>query len=281
MRSRRAIVHAGLEKTGTTTIQDFLSLNRNALALQGFWVPTTLGTDSHVKLCGLAQSAPPKFPTMWNILGITDQASHRRFVETTASDFHQEIEALDPSIHTVLFSNEHLHSNLITAEEITNLRRVLEPYFSSISILFYLRRQDKIASSLFSTRIKGGETIDQPVFVDLNAKYLPYYYDYYRILKNYEAVFGRPGLTVRKLEPDSLVGHDLLQDYCDCTGIVMGSDVAPVARKNEALEFKALYLLSLLNPHIPPFIEGRWNPDRNWLVEILEKFYRGNRSTLR
>ena len=41
------ILHIGTEKTGTTSIQEFLGINRAALAEQGLHVPEFLGARTH------------------------------------------------------------------------------------------------------------------------------------------------------------------------------------------------------------------------------------------
>ncbi|NBO66447.1 MAG: hypothetical protein EBU88_16655, partial [Acidobacteria bacterium] len=47
---RRLILHIGTEKTGSTSIQTFLSLNHRRLAANGIGVPTCLGTPLHFRL---------------------------------------------------------------------------------------------------------------------------------------------------------------------------------------------------------------------------------------
>ena len=51
------ILHIGTEKTGTTSIQEFLAINRAALAEQGLHVPEFLGARSHRWAAYMAENA--------------------------------------------------------------------------------------------------------------------------------------------------------------------------------------------------------------------------------
>lgn len=44
------ILHIGAEKTGTTTIQEFLTLNRERLLAQGVHFPMSVGLKNHTRL---------------------------------------------------------------------------------------------------------------------------------------------------------------------------------------------------------------------------------------
>jgi hypothetical protein len=49
-----------------------------------------------------------------------------------------------------------------------------------------------------------------------------------------------------------------------------------VPRQNESLSRAALYTLSLLNGSVPPWVQGKWNMNRDNLVEILEEKFAYN-----
>ena len=50
MRKRTAIVHIGLEKTGSTAIQRWLVANQGSLQAGGVLMPHSLGYPNHTKL---------------------------------------------------------------------------------------------------------------------------------------------------------------------------------------------------------------------------------------
>ncbi len=50
LRSRRCVLHIGLEKTGTTTIQNRLASNRERLLERGILYPRSAGRSNHLHL---------------------------------------------------------------------------------------------------------------------------------------------------------------------------------------------------------------------------------------
>ena len=272
MTNRRAIVHIGLEKTGTTSIQTFLHQNRFQLERQGFYVPTTIGTPNHVAITCLAMNEQPHFPTVWNILGIRDIEQLRTFVKTTAEALRRELKCLPQTIHTVLISNEHIHSNIIDIQEVANLKRIIGDLFEHAAILVYLRRQDQLAASLFSTRIKGGGPWEKAVFPIIKGP-PPHYFDFRKILKQFSDAFGFKNVWPRIYQREKLVGHDIVLDYCDTVGIKINDSFVMPPSLNEAISPAALYVLSFLNKDVPCFVNGSFNRQRDYLVEILEQTF--------
>ncbi|MEQ1718011.1 MAG: hypothetical protein ABL907_18890 [Hyphomicrobium sp.] len=273
MKKRSVIVHIGTEKTGTTSIQEFLSENRAGLDKFGIRYPSALGPLNHFGLCALAQDEQPKYDTVRLLVG----AGGRQWTTVAAvleRSFIKEMEELPDNIDKVLFSNEHLHSNLIERSEIVRLKAFLGRFFSSIKIVVYLRRQDEVAHSLLSTRVKGGETLDQPVFPPVTGG-LPYYFDYDAITQNYETVFGLENVIVRLFETSHLLKGDLIEDFFGTCDLPNPSTMRQVQRRNESLSRTALMLLSELNVYIPAYRHGQWNPIRNNLVETLENHCSG------
>ena len=275
---RRAIIHIGVEKTGTTSIQRFLAANRGPLRALGYWYPLclALGNENHVKLCGLAQSQTPRFPTVQNILRINGPDARREFDTRTRRELNDEIAALPDSVHTLVFSNEHLHSNLLDPEETANLRDIVGAYAAETQIIAYLRRQDELSVSLFSTRIKGGEPWKQVFPAVQGPEALPYYFDYQQILQNYAAAFGEAAITPRVFERARMHDGDLVADFLHAAKIPYHDSLVRVPRQNESLSRAALYTLSLLNKSVPPWIGGKWNMNRDNLVEILEEKFAFN-----
>jgi hypothetical protein len=268
---RRAIIHIGVEKTGTTSIQRFLAANRETLKARGCCYPLSLGRENHIRLCGLAQSPTPRFPTIHNILQISGPEARNEFMARTKRELDEEIGSLPASVDTLIFSNEHLHSNLLEQEETENLRRIVGAYADEVRIVAYLRRQDELSVSLFSTRIKGGEGWKN-VFPPVDGPTsLPYYFDYDAILRNYATAFGEDNITPRLFSRQKLKDGDLVTDFLDAAGIPFHDSLIRIPRLNESLSRNALYVLSLLNRTVPCWSGGKWNVNRDNLVEILEE----------
>ena len=108
----RVVLHIGLAKTGTKTLQAAMTLNRDLLRRHGFVYPALPG-ERHA---GLA-------------------------VYATA--------VAGPDIHTAILSNEYCSTGLSTIEEIARLHRLLSSLAREIRVIVYLRRQDHLAASLY------------------------------------------------------------------------------------------------------------------------------------
>jgi hypothetical protein len=206
------VVHIGTEKTGTTTIQDYCALNRNQLNNLGFHYPKSLGGANHIALAALSQDDPPKFQTARLLIGAGGK-EWGPFKDNLLKEANEELSNLPTDIKTVVFSNEHLHSNLLSIGEVKRLKSLLENWVSEVKVIVYLRRQDLLAQSLYSTRLKGGEVLGSQPIVPSTAYPAPYYYQYHQILENYASAFGKENILVRIFEKDKLIKGDLLDDF--------------------------------------------------------------------
>ncbi len=239
--TRSAVVHIGTEKTGTTTIQHFLRLNRARLAEQGIGVPETLGPITHTWLATFAELGPP---------GEDDGEAVSDAVKSERrKQFEDEMAALPAGIARVMFSSEHLHRRLETLAEVRRLRDLLAAHFDAIRIVVYLRRQDRLAASLYSTKIRYGASWDLPVLPGKRMRD-SHYYNYRVLLEKYIEVFGRANVAVRIFEKPRLADGDVLRDYCQVAGIDFDQAAAPDV-KNPSLSAAALMVLGTLNERAP------------------------------
>ncbi|MDN5850804.1 MAG: hypothetical protein L0H63_14400, partial [Nitrococcus sp.] len=106
--------------------------------------------------------------------------------------------------------------------------------------VLYLRRQDRVAMSLYSTKVKSGNP--QPdVFESIKPGALPYYYDYGAIHRQWSQVFGTDALTARLFDCAELAGGDLLQDFAAASGISLDGKRLPdsenVSLSQEGVDF--------------------------------------------
>ena len=151
---RRAILHIGTFKTGSTSIQAFLGDNAALLARQGVYFPHSPGRPNHH---GLAVYALSGRMTTGLIRYLELEDADRRETSRTevAAALNAELSELPIVISTVIFSSEHL-CGLQTVEEIERLRQLLAPHFSEIGILVYLRRQDQRIISDYTQKVRDG-----------------------------------------------------------------------------------------------------------------------------
>jgi len=243
MRKRRAILHIGTAKTGSTTIQRMLAGNRARLRDAGFLVPISPGESNHFRLAIYA--GRERAERMALATGEAGDAAY--VVERFALEFGAEMRDMPRHIHTVLFSNEHCYRKLDTPGAIARLRELLAPWFSEFQILVYLRRQDEMAVSLYSTRLRNGEDrLD--VLPDLGGRESQVdKLDWHALVERWATVFGRAAVRPRLFARDAFVGGDLLHDYAAQTGLDRVSGLEPPETQNSAMAAPAQEFLRRLN----------------------------------
>lgn len=265
---RRCVLHIGTEKTGTSTIQHFLSANREALARDGIVYPRFTGPrgGSQWGFTAVAMDCPWKsdIGVALDIRSEQDAANYRKQL---AAALTEELHAVEPA-NTLLISSEHFHSRLDTRESIARLKSFLAPWAEEFEVMLYLRRQDRVALSHYSTKIKSGNP-EPAVFPSADEDGLPYYYDYERIFANWAGVFGEAAIRVRLFEREELKNGDLITDFCETAGISAEGLLRP-GTVNESLNLQGMHFLTEVNRQIPK-TDGRSTLLRDRLVAFVSK----------
>ncbi len=255
-RFNKCVLHIGTEKTGTTSLQKMLMLNHEALLKQGFFVPRSLSPYSkilnHERLTTISLADQKLNDDVRRAAGVTDADSLARHRAKVIADFDKELATLPEVYHTLLLSNEHLSSRLTSTDEIEVLKSILERYAEKIDVLVYLRPQFGLALSGYNQAIKAGHhgVSVLPSFepTQIPAKHWAnrYYFDYLKILTNWEKVFGVENIHPRLYTLRDLVEADIISDYLAFIGLTPSEFNIP-ARENETLSPLALRLLEVVN----------------------------------
>src|SRR5690554_170990 len=226
VRVDRIVLHIGTEKTGTSTIQHFLSNNRATLAAEGIVYPRFTGLNGGSQWGVVA--AVLKRPWQTEIgarLGIRDEAGADAYRQQLLEAFDEELLAC-PNRHTLILSSEHFHSRLGAPALLRALKSLLARWSDNVQVVVYFRRQDRVAVSHYSTKLKTGQ-VEPRVFPPVKGDSLPYYYDYERIYANWTQVFGEKAVQAGLFAPQHLAGGDLLTDFCGRVGVAEGGKKRP------------------------------------------------------
>lgn len=265
-----AYLHIGLEKTGTTSLQYFFHENRSLLQEQGFYYPEQLGHKNHIYLAACARDSR-NLDDVRQSIGLRNSRDVLRFRAEVNGKFGQELKERPAKADRILLSNEHISSRLTTVEEVKFLRDFVESHCEIAKIIVYLRRQDRVAISLYSTRFRVGATQLNPVFPNLTGA-IPHRYDYYRLLDLFSGVFGIERLTIRVLEKDKLKDQDLFLDFADAIGLRIDKRFRRPPRLNSGLRSSAIRFLAEFNRHVPRMIEGKVNAYRKNVIRAFNLF---------
>lgn len=262
----KAFLHIGTEKTGTTTLQNFLANNRQNLLDNNYLYPNTPGKTNHIKLPILASDSK-KFPNMHKAWKLYSTEKIDKFTTEFMEGLEQELTL--SNCENVVFSSEHCSSRLIAEEEIQNLKSLLNNFVEDIEVIIYLRRQDKFLASTYSTAIRAGHTYQ---FSIPSQKSIETRYNYYNILNKFAKVFGKNKITVRIFESSQMIEGDLIKDFTHTIGLKTDDSYTSVPNLNTSLDVYSLEYTRLLNKNLKKFIKHEPNKYISQIIKRLEVY---------
>jgi hypothetical protein len=257
---KRAYIHIGLEKTGTSSLQLFLRFNEAVLRSNGF--SYLCGNDKayfdgnahfpvaacHFPLCPDFIS-PAKFRPAKDVLG-----SLRHDVQT--SEFN------------IIISCEHFSSRLFDRNALVAIREAMPE--RHIRIICYLRRQDEMALAAYSTAVRSGYR--EPFRLE-GVEHTNPYFNYRAILELWGSVFGFRNIIVREFDRDKLVGRDIREDFLDLIGLP-NRQFQLTEDLNESLDSRQVEMLRQINRYLTSFDceeDRRAYDDAQLVRNFLEK----------
>ncbi|WP_299650322.1 hypothetical protein [uncultured Jannaschia sp.] len=260
----KVIVHIGMPKCGSTTIQNWLNENAEALAARGIaydnasmpGYPVTIAHQG-IKICQNdllgAVVENPTIRRAHNIFSLEDQ---RRFARKFSEYFGNLVRKRKES--TFVVSSEYLGANTKTPKGVRALESWLGQYFDDIRYLVYFRRQEDWLASSYSERIKRGVTQTLSEMIEGDAKQ-----NWFRRAAIWGNTVGDDRVDVRLLEPDFLIGGDLLEDFANRIGTT-AEGLATPQRQNESLTAAGAEYLRVVNTQIDHTVDNgrRVNPQK-------------------
>jgi hypothetical protein len=267
--ARTAILHLGTEKTGTTTIQNGLVLNRAALAERGWEYPEGFGNKGSIHLALHAMDVG-RYEDLHARLGLDSEEKRRAFRAEVKARFLRDMAALPPTVHTVILSSEYFHSRVRGEDEIRAMRDLLAATFDRVRMVVYLRRQDELAVSSYSTRMRSGRT-EPEVLPEVGAD--DSYYNYELLLAQWSAAFPEAEIVPRVYRRDEWVDGNLVHDFLAACGVDDRQGLQLPERWNESISAPAQEFLRQMNLHFPT--DGRKDRHRDELVSLVAGAFAG------
>lgn len=262
----KLILHIGTEKTGTTSIQHALARSRDELSRNGILYPKLLDTENHMEIAVAGMGLRPDDTIQIQELARTGY-DLPGYLDAVRDALAADIDTAKP--HTLLISNEHLHSRLPNVADVERLADFLGRDFDDVKVIVYLRRQDRMAVSLHSTRLKGGGTGEMlPIY---HAP--PAYYDLNALLERYAAVFGAQAIVPRIYHPAELRDRDVVKDFYATAGL--GITPPQLNNQNLSVSRHQARFLKLMNERLPLIKDGKINPARGPMFFAIHKVLPG------
>lgn len=264
-----AILHIGVEKTGTTTIQEFLYQNRERLIRQGIFFPELITPRNHRPLAVYC-SKSKKSNQFTRLNDIDDPGKREKWKLDFRQLFELEMKKIDGGISTVIFSSEHFTTLLKDKEEISRLESALAPFISSIRILVYIRRQDLIAGSMISNAARAGH--HGKMHLESGRLFHKHYYNFFKLINKWSKIFGREKIMIRIFERDQLANNDLLEDFMQQARIEPDRQFMIPGRLNISLSSAAVEAAWFFNNKWPAQqYDGDLNELRKLRLELINR----------
>ncbi|PPQ28586.1 hypothetical protein CCS01_24095 [Rhodopila globiformis] len=260
-RFRTCILHIGTEKTGTTSLQNCLGLNRKLMADNGYFIPRSpVGlsdgtTMNHVQLAMVSMYDEKFDDDLRRQYGILNKQSLDKAREDLFVRFSQEVAEAPEACHTLVLSSEHCHSRLATLEEVRNLKDFLDHFCDAYRIVVYLRPQHELAISQYGMFIANGvNNIDMfpplppPPGYDKDVYTSRSYFDYRGLLERWADVFGAEAVQPRIYANDTLRGGDVARDFL--ADLSLHGHLEPPPRLNGSVDARGQTFLTRFFRHL-------------------------------
>lgn len=255
---KQTILHIGLEKTGTTSLQFLFRENRERLLQSKFLVSESSASGNNYHLA-IASYSTFRADGLTRQLGINNQGELDRFRKNAFSKLAAEIAETKPE--TVLLSSEHFQSRLTSIADLELLKTSLEAAgCTNFKVLVYLRDPLKIAMSHHGMAIKKGVHVTAD-FYRPEHKRISHIINSQQTLANWSQVFGADRVEPR-LYPEGQSSDVLIGDFLAACGLSGEQlDLGKQEVRNVNLSAAALRTLNSMNGEsnrIAKLAEDRW-----------------------
>lgn len=247
---KRIILHIGTEKTGTTSLQTFFTLNQNRLSDHGIWYPHSESLDychrnAHFPLAAALLQKCPDFVTR------EKHFDANRLYATLLDDFDARKEGV------LLLSAEHFSSRCSHPERLSALRMLFRDY--PVDIIVYVRPQHEMLLSAYSTYLRsGGQKSLEKVSKEKWLKRDAIYFNHLRLIERWWQAFGQEAVNIRLFQ-QSKSGNELFRDFLSFCGVPWINNMKQPNRENTTISKELAEFLLIANQHFCAFA----NQDRH------------------
>jgi hypothetical protein len=259
---QEVILHIGCEKTGTNSLQSFLTENVEQLGRQGFHYPlgrfrSYFQNTGHFPVAAAHTTAPSEYllpNKQWQL-------------PLVKRDLRRDLGRLDGR---AILSCEHFSSRLTSLSEVEALAETLHGYVARV--VCYVREQASLLLAAYSTGVRTGR--NAPLSLAEADPENPYF-NHLKMLSQWERVFGSGAIIVVPYTRKSLCGGDVCADFCRHLGLDFDKmqKVDERYRSLDALQCEALRQLNLVLPDYAVSAKGwrRAQELRRAVIKVLRQ----------
>ena len=248
--TRKTILHIGLEKTGTTAIQEFLHSNSKTLKGSGILTPQSIRPRNNYWLA-VSSYLSHRSDALTRALKLENQQQIIEFRTQLIAKLRQEL-AENTDCPNVIITSEQLQSHLKSLGEIGQLKTILnQAGLAEVRILLYVREPIRIAISHWGMAIKKGAHLEAEDF-EPNHRRVQHILNFRKVIENWQQVFGAENILVRRY-PEGAAPEVLIKDFLAATKVANPSlqyppmDTSKTERSNRNLSGGSLRILNAFN----------------------------------
>mgnify|MGYP000427500164 CR=1 FL=1 len=267
---KKLVLHIGMAKTGTSSIQQTLGQSASLLAEQGVYYPGWHPFNHSFTFTVMFLEDPRKSFHYQQLSPIDDsawEAELQRLRDRWEEFFRSKEQG------TWVVSAENL--GRLSAAGIEKLRAFVGPLFDEVQVIAYVRDPLRALKSQWEQDVKElREPMSGQQLLSLTKQRLNY-----RFFQRWIDAFGRDQFVLRRFQPDAFVGGNLLSDFLQAAQIELEADIElPETEANQSLGAEGVALLLAMNGRYPLYLDGQYNTERG-LARRLHLFYRAMRES--
>lgn len=240
----KLILHIGMWKTGTTSIQENLSKNKELLQCIGVEYPSEI--NNHIFLL------PDVYENYINHVAIKSYKPGVEKLNDIKNSFFDSVFKGNEGTTYILSSEFFLDLNV---NEVNKLKDILSGYFSEIKILCYMRPPESHFKSAVNEQVKQGHYPIEKAYekhIEINE---------YRRIYIWRDAFGKGSVIVRPFDNKQWKNQNLLDDFFDSINIKKPDSFIETKIKNESLSQAGIEIADSIAKIAPSFSKQRPNTD--------------------
>ena len=203
-------LHIGTEKTGTTSIQKFLSNNKKLFNKKILPIETFRLNENTMNsriLPYLFENNEDKSINKELLKDNDKNGSLSLYIEK----IKHEIRNNNSELNEYLISSEHLSSRLLDLNQINTLKIFLNKVFDKIKIIIYVREQSSMAQSAYFTSVFNGYNEPFNDYILNHVNLANKYFNFDLMIKMWEEIFGKENIILKIY--DDKYYNDLIEDF--------------------------------------------------------------------
>lgn len=277
----KVILHIGMGKAGSSSIQNFFTVNREILRSKKILYPfdivggNRLGGDNHKCLAAISFGYN-KNNVVFKQQKVFSLNDFSNFQKKVCEAYKQQLACSSDADYLVL-SAEHFWSMLNTKEKVSSLKSELENLDIYVEkIIFYIREQVSWVKSITLQKIVEGSNKKLECPFDMN--FLLTRLNYAETARLWSEIFDEAEFLPRIFNKTDMINGDLIDDFFEVSTIgkrsregLLGENINVSSMKLEGYS-----LLALLNSYIAGSSNKGFNSsERKKLLGFLFSEYKG------